>query len=126
MAMQEISTKVAKVIRHAPEGWTRDDVRHLIHGVGGSPRRAKRLLKNPGDDGHAVAIELRDAFAKDATSGVPYVTALKAANERYAAKFGAAAEEHDEEPEAQPEPVKPVRRSRRSLTQMAASVASVQ
>src|SRR5690242_16068550 len=45
-AMQDIATKIARVRPVAKAaGLTADQMRHLIHGTGGSPRRAKRAIK---------------------------------------------------------------------------------
>jgi len=116
--MQDIASKFAKVRPHAPESWSDADVRHLIHGVGGSPRRAKRLLKLDLD----TAIELRDAYAKDFESGVHHTKAVIAAAHRYAAAFvndTESEEPADEEPEAEPTPA----RTRRPIGELIAAVA---
>jgi len=44
--MQDIATKIARVRPVAvAAGLSVDQMRHLIHGTGGSPRRAKRAIK---------------------------------------------------------------------------------
>lgn len=44
--MQEIATKLARIATVAKAaGLTADQQRHLIHGTGGSPRRAKRAIR---------------------------------------------------------------------------------
>lgn len=83
--MQAISHKLSRVMSAAPADWSRDDVRHLIHGVGGSPRRARRLLK--ADDGLAQALELRDAYIADIGNGVPHTNAVANANGRWQERF---------------------------------------
>ena len=44
--MQDITTKLSRVTAVAKAaGLTNDQTRHLIHGTGGSPRRAKRAIR---------------------------------------------------------------------------------
>lgn len=77
--MQTITAKLARVISAAPAGWTKDDCRHLIHGTGGSPRRARRLLKtNP-----MLAATLRDAYIAAIDNGKAHTQAVLACSEMY-------------------------------------------
>lgn len=79
--MQTITTKLAAVKScAAAAGWADNELRSLIHGVGGSPRRAKRVLKaNP-----TLAKSLADAYAAAIKAGTPHITAVKAAAQQFA------------------------------------------
>lgn len=92
--MQTIAHKLTVVSKSpAAAGWSENELRALIHGTGGSPRRAKRLLKADPEQAKTLA----DAFAADIAAGTAFVNAVKAAAERFAA---IAAEESEEESEA--------------------------
>jgi hypothetical protein len=88
--MQTIATKLTAV-RPFAAGFTDNELRSLIHGTGGSPRRAKRLLKTS----LVAAKELATKFADDIREGTPFVTAVQAANARYAEIIGAGTEDDD-------------------------------
>lgn len=90
--MQTITTKLSAVRPFAAD-WSDNDIRALIHGTGGSPRRAKRLLKSDPQG----ALKLAKAFAKDIKAGTAFVTAVKAAAERFAESY---APQHVEEDDA--------------------------
>lgn len=82
--MQTIDTKLAKIRGAAPEGWTDDALRHLIHGTGGSPRRAKRLLARADGSAELFAGKYRDAVA----AGLPHSACVMAGNKLWAETYG--------------------------------------
>ncbi|MBI5270678.1 MAG: hypothetical protein HY856_13485 [Burkholderiales bacterium] len=75
--MQEITAKVARV-RPAARGMNEQDIRHLIHGTGGSPRRAKRAIKL------GIAPMLADAYKAALDDGLAHVQAVARCNELWA------------------------------------------
>lgn len=130
--MQDIATKLARVRPARPEGWTDDDLRRLIHGVGGSPRRAACLLRSDVER----AAHFRDAYSADIKEGMSHSAAVVKANDRYAEAFDSSNELSDDEllqklgvnpapaPAAEPAPAPiPAKRQRRSLTELAAQMA---
>lgn len=70
--MKTIATKIA-ALRPFAAGIADDALRHIIHGVGGSPRRAKRLLRSDPNS----ALGLGEDYVADITAGVPHVTAVR-------------------------------------------------
>lgn len=105
--MQTIATKLAAVRKHAA-GWNDHDLRCLIHGVGGSPRRARRVLKADA----ALAKMLAEQYATAIESGTHHVHAVKACNESFLAMFAPSTEtdteaaeggEGEDESEAEPD-----------------------
>lgn len=75
-----IATKLSRISSALKAaGWTEKQGRHLIHGTGGSPRRARRLLK----DNIELAVALRDAYAKGIADGVPHSKLMPLCNELY-------------------------------------------
>ncbi len=125
--MKTIATKVAAIAAAATAAGIPAKLHnHLIHATGGSPRRAKRLLKaDP-----AKAIAMAKAFQAAVESGVPFRTALANAQAAWQMPHGATEApeggegEHEDEPAAEPAPVRRVRRSPR-LSAMAAQVATL-
>ncbi|CAB4158742.1 hypothetical protein UFOVP707_22 [uncultured Caudovirales phage] len=84
--MQTIADKTARIIRAAKAaGLTADQARHLIHATGGSPRRARRILRQD----PALATMLADTFKAAVTEGTPFVTAVRQANAAYLASMPA-------------------------------------
>lgn len=117
MSSTLIASKLAKVRRAAPAGWTDDQLRHLIHGTGGSPRRAIRLLKADTE----IAAAFRDQYAAEIDANVHHVTAVRNAAARYLAMFPPAAND-DGETEPEEEQPEPAPRSRRTLKELAAQL----
>lgn len=78
--MKTIAVKLSAVkSAAAATGWESNDLRALIHGCGGSPKRAIRLLKHsPG-----VARMLAEAYAAALAEGMHHVHAVKACNEMF-------------------------------------------
>lgn len=92
--MQTIATKLAAVKSiAAAEGWADNELRALIHGCGGSPRRAKRILRAD----QAVAKVLSESYANAIAEGMHHVHAVAACNQQFAEMFPRAAEPSDEE-----------------------------
>lgn len=104
--MQTIATKLAAVKSSpAAAGWSDNELRSLIHGCGGSPRRAKRMLRNSPD----VAKMLAEGYAAAIAEGTHHIHAVKACNSMFLALMGAtgtapAADETDETDEEADEP----------------------
>lgn len=91
--MQTIATKLTAV-RSIPaaQGWSDNELRSLIHGTGGSPRRAKRLLRaDP-----ALAKLLAEQYAAAIESGTHHIHAVKACAEQFAEMFGRPAPSDDD------------------------------
>jgi hypothetical protein len=85
--MQLIATKLSAV-RPAAEGWTDNELRSLIHGCGGSPRRAKRALRSELEvEGLSLAGFLQSQFDADIAAGTHFIHATRNANQRWAALF---------------------------------------
>jgi hypothetical protein len=127
--MQTIEAKLAKVLPAAhAAGFTEAEARHLIHATGGSPRRAKRILRND----PAMARAMATAFREGLEAGVPFASLLQQARaawpsltEPTEAPEGGEGDDAAE-PEAAapaPEPAAPVRRRRRSTPPAAAAAA---
>jgi hypothetical protein len=132
--MQTIQQKLAKVLPTArAAGFTEDEARHLIHATGGSPRRAKRLMRTDPDTARAMA----QAFREGLEAGEPFASLLQQARaawpsltEPTEAPEGGEGDDAAE-PEAAapapaapaPEPAAPVRRRRRSPPPAAAAAA---
>ena len=96
--MQEITTKLAKITAITRSiGLTDDQARHLIHGTGGSPRRAKKAIRL------GIHQQLIDAYSAALEETGAHATAVIACNAMWAELVPAAepAEtESDEEVEA--------------------------
>lgn len=93
--MQEITTKLAKITHLTrPLGLTDDQARHLIHGTGGSPRRAKKAI--------ALGIheQLIDAYTAALEETGAHAKAVIACNAMWA-ELVPAAEPADAEPESE-------------------------
>lgn len=71
--MQTITEKLARV--HVIDGYTKADYRHLIHGCGGSPRRANKAAK------HGLADMLRDCYVMALAEGDAHATATRKCND---------------------------------------------
>ena len=77
--MQDIATKLSRVataIKAA--GLTHDQARHLIHGTGGSPRRAKRAIRL------GIHDQLIAAYSAALLDGGSHATATAACNKLWA------------------------------------------
>lgn len=111
-----------------------DDLRALIHGCGGSPRRAKRVLRQD----PALAKLLAEQYRTAIEAGEHHVHAVKACSEQFRAMFGIAAESADaesadadeadaEEADATAEAITPVRTRRRTkpVAEAAAALAAL-
>ena len=87
--MKTIAEKLTIVrTAKAAAGWTDDALRHLIHGTGGSPRRAKRLLNSD----PALATMLAEQYRIAVEEGHAHVSAVKLCAEQYRAVFPSATE----------------------------------
>lgn len=100
--MQTIATKIAAVKTVFAAAFPDADdkfISHAIHGVGDSPRRARRLAKR---DPKALQV-LAKAYTKAITTGVPHVKAVQAGSKAYLTKFPPKAAESDESGESEAE-----------------------
>lgn len=78
--MQTIAIKLSAVRSiAAAAGRADNELRSLIHGCGGSPRRAKRMLRSSPE----VAKMLAEAYAAALLEGTHHVHAVKACNAMY-------------------------------------------
>lgn len=77
--MQTIETKLAKIAAVAKAaGLTADQQRHLIHGTGGSPRRAKRAIRL------GIHEQLIDAYNAALADNGSHAQATNACNQLWA------------------------------------------
>lgn len=130
--MLTIEAKLAKVLPTAiAAGFTESETRHLIHGTGGSPRRAKRLLKTDIETARAMA----QAFREGIEAGIPFRTLLAQAQAAWPALGGSATEAPEGgegEEEGDPEgaavvaelPPAPTKRTRRGKAKPVAAAAA--
>lgn len=82
--MKTIEQKLASIKSTAAAvGFDLDLARHLIHATGGSPRRARRLLRSD----IALATSLATGFRDAVTSGTPFRSALATAQAEWATLF---------------------------------------
>lgn len=90
--MQDIATKVARVSAVAKAaGLTVDATRHLIHGVGGSPRRAKRAIR------YGVHQQFIDTYTGALHDGDAHVQAVAKCSTLWLATFPSTGAEPSED-----------------------------
>lgn len=122
--MQDIATKLSRVAAVAKAaGLTTDQTRHLIHGTGGSPRRAKRAIRL------GIHEQLIDAYTAALAETGAHNTAVIACNKLWAdlvPSTPADADEADEEagePAAAAPAAPAAKRSRKPVAQAIAEQA---
>jgi hypothetical protein len=75
--MQTLTQKLSRITTK-PAGWTQQDLRHLIHGCGGSPRRANKAIRLD------FAETLRDAYKAALGDGSAHATATQQCDDLWA------------------------------------------
>lgn len=101
--MQTIESKLAKITSLSRSlGLTDEQARHLIHGTGGSPRRAKRALRL------GIHQQLIDAYTASLEETGAHATAVIACNKLWAELVPATEPGGDDDVAGETMPVAPV------------------
>ncbi len=119
--MQDIATKLIRIAAAAKAaGLTSDQARHLIHGTGGSPRRAKLAIR------WGLHDQLIDAYTATLSDAGSHPTAVAACNRLWAELVPSADEAGDAAAEVAAAQViaaaRAPKKARKSLAELVAAI----